>query len=51
MKGVSHSEARWAMLPAHRIRCSGHVVNGGRCKREAEPGSVVCHIHGGAAAQ
>jgi hypothetical protein len=30
--------------------CSGHVVNGGRCKREAEPGSVVCHIHGGAAA-
>jgi hypothetical protein len=27
------------------------MVNGGRCKHEAEPGSVVCHIHGGAAPQ
>lgn len=39
------------MLPAHVIRCNGHMVNGGRCKHEAEPGSVVCHIHGGAAPQ
>jgi hypothetical protein len=51
MKSVSHSEARWALLPAHVIRCNGHMVNGGRCKREAEPGSVVCHFHGGAAPQ
>jgi hypothetical protein len=27
------------------------MVNGGRCKREAEPGSVVCRLHGGAAPQ
>ena len=39
------------MLPAHVIRCNGHMINGGRCKHEAEPGSVVCHIHGGAAPQ
>ena len=39
------------MLPAHVIRCNGHMVNGGRCKREAEPGSVVCRLHGGAAPQ
>jgi hypothetical protein len=39
------------MLPAHVIRCNGHMVNGGRCKREAEPGSVVCRSHGGAAPQ
>jgi hypothetical protein len=51
MKSVSHSEARWALLPAHLIRCNGHMVNGGRCKREAEPGSVVCRLHGGAAPQ
>jgi len=51
MKSVSHSEARWAMLPDHLIRCNGHLVNGGRCKREAEPGSVVCRVHGGGAAQ
>jgi hypothetical protein len=38
-------------LPAHVIRCNGHMVNGGRCKHEAEPGSVVCHLHGGAAPQ
>ena len=39
------------MLPEHVIRCNGHMVNGGRCKREAEPGSMVCHLHGGAAPQ
>ena len=39
------------MLRAHVIRCNGHMVNGGRCKREAEPGSVVCRLHGGAAPQ
>jgi hypothetical protein len=27
------------------------MVNGGRCRREAEPGSVVCRLHGGAAPQ
>jgi hypothetical protein len=51
MKSVSHSEARWALLPEHVIRRNGHMVNGGRCKREAEPGSVVCRLHGGAAPQ
>ena len=51
MKSVSHSEARWALLPAHVIRCNGHMIDGGRCKREAEPGSVVCRVHGGAAPQ
>ena len=51
MKRVSHSEARWALLPEHVIRCSGHMVNGGRCRREAEPGSVVCRLHGAAAPQ
>jgi hypothetical protein len=51
MKSVSHSEARWALLAAHVIRCNGHLVNGGRCKHEAEPGSVVCRLHGGAALQ
>ena len=50
MKSVSHSEARWALLP-HVIRCNGHMVSGGRCRREAEPGSVVCRLHGGAAPQ
>jgi hypothetical protein len=39
------------MLPEHVIRCNGHMVNGSRCKREAEPGSVVCRLHGGAAPQ
>jgi hypothetical protein len=51
VKSVSHSEARWALLPEHVIRCNGHMVNGGRCKREAEPGTVVCRLHGGAAPQ
>ena len=51
MKSVSHSEARWALLPEHVVRCNGHLVNGGRCKHEAEPGSVVCRLHGGAAPQ
>jgi len=27
------------------------MVNGGRCRREAEPGSVVCRLHGAAAPQ
>ena len=39
------------MLPEHVIRCNGHMVNEGRCKHEAEPGSVVCRLHGGAAPQ
>jgi len=51
MKSVSHSEARWALLPAHVIRCNGHMVDGGRCRRVAEPGSIVCRLHGGAAPQ
>ena len=51
MKSVSHSEARWAMLPAHVIRCNATRSNGGRCKREAEDGAVVCDQHGGAAPQ
>jgi hypothetical protein len=51
MKSVSHSEARWALLPEHVIRCNGHMVNGRRCRREAEAGSLVCRLHGGAAPQ
>jgi hypothetical protein len=51
MKSVSHSEARWALLPEHVIRCNRHMVNGGCCKHEAQPGSVVCHLHGAAAPQ
>ena len=43
--------ARWALLPEHVIRCNGHMVNGGRWKHEAQPGSVVCHLHGAAAPQ
>jgi hypothetical protein len=39
------------LLPAHLVRCNGHMVNGGRCRREAEPGSVVCRLHGGTAPQ
>jgi hypothetical protein len=33
------------------IRCNGTRPNGGRCKREAEDGAVVCDQHGGAAPQ
>ena len=33
------------------VRCNGHMVNGGRCRREAEAGSVVCRLYGGAAPQ
>ena len=33
------------------MRCNGHMVNGGRCKHEAQPGSVMCHLHGAAAPQ
>jgi hypothetical protein len=47
----SHSEERWALLPETIVRCSGTRPNGGRCKREAEPGAVVCDQHGGAAPQ
>jgi hypothetical protein len=34
---VSHSEARWALLPPTIIRCNAMRPNGSRCKREAEP--------------
>src|SRR4029453_12393942 len=48
---VSHSEARWALLPPTVIRCNATRPNGSRCKREAEDGAVVCDRHGGAAPQ
>jgi hypothetical protein len=48
---VSHSESRWAQLPATMIRCNGTLQSGKRCRREAIEGSVVCEIHGGAAPQ
>jgi hypothetical protein len=47
----SHSEERWTLLPGTIVRCNGTRPNGGRCKREAEPGAVVCDQHGGAAPQ
>jgi hypothetical protein len=47
----SHSEERWALLPETVVRCNGTRPNGGRCKREAEDGAVVCDQHGGAAPQ
>ena len=47
----SHSEERWALLPETIVRCNGTRPNGGRCKREAEPGAVVCDQHGAAAPQ
>src|SRR5215217_1652642 len=47
----SHSEERWALLPETIVRCNGTRPNGGRCKREAEDGAVVCDHHGGAAPQ
>jgi hypothetical protein len=47
----SHSEARWALLPPTVIRCNATRPDGGRCKREAEDGAVVCDQHGGAAPQ
>jgi hypothetical protein len=45
----SHSESRWAKLPPTIVRCNGTMVNGSRCKHEAEDGSAVCDQHGGAA--
>jgi hypothetical protein len=47
----SHSEERWVLLPDTIVRCNGTRPNGGRCKREAEDGAVVCNQHGGAAPQ
>ena len=47
----SHSEERWALLPEAIVRCNGTRSNGSRCKREAEPGAVVCDQHGGMAPQ
>jgi hypothetical protein len=47
----SHSESRWAKLPPTIVRCNATMVNGGRCKHEAESGSVVCDQHGRAAPQ
>jgi hypothetical protein len=47
----SHSDERWALLPETIVRCNGTRPNGGRCKREAEDGAVVCDQHGGAAPQ
>jgi hypothetical protein len=48
---VSHSEARWPLLPPTIIRCNATRPNGSRCKREAKDGAVVCDQHGGAAPQ
>jgi hypothetical protein len=48
---VSHSESRWAQLPPTVTRCNATRPDGGRCKREAEDGAVVCDQHGGAAPQ
>jgi hypothetical protein len=47
----SHSEERWELLPETIVRCNGTRPNGARCRREAEPGAVVCDQHGGAAPQ
>jgi hypothetical protein len=47
----SHSEERWTLLPETIVRCNGTRPNGGRCRREAEDGAVVCDQHGGAAPQ
>jgi len=47
----SHSEERWALLPETIVRCNGTRPNGARCRREAEPGAIVCDQHGGAAPQ
>ena len=47
----SHSEERWALLPETIVRCNATRPNGGRCRREAEDGGVVCDQHGGAAPQ
>ena len=47
----SHSEERWALLPETIVRCNGTRPNGGRCKRDAEDGAVVCDQHGGGAPQ
>jgi hypothetical protein len=47
----SHSDARWELLSPTIVRCNATRPNGGRCKREAEPGAVVCDQHGGAAPQ
>jgi hypothetical protein len=47
----SHSDARWAQLPATVIRCMATRPDGSRCKREADDGAVVCDQHGGAAPQ
>jgi hypothetical protein len=48
---VTHSEARWALLPPTVVRCNATRPGGSRCKREAEDGAVVCDQHGGAAPQ
>src|SRR5215213_3838604 len=45
----SHSEERWVLLPETIVRCNSTRPNGGRCKREAVSGAVVCDQHGGAA--
>lgn len=47
----SHSETFWSSAPASVVRCNATRPNGEQCKREAEPGSVVCDQHGGAAPQ
>jgi len=50
-KQRSHSDQRWALLPPSVVRCEAHLHSGTRCRREAEPGSIVCDQHGGTAAQ
>lgn len=50
-KRRSHSETFWQTARPGVIRCKGTRPNGEQCKREAEPGSVVCDQHDGAAPQ
>lgn len=38
-------------MPDTIVRCHAHHPSGAQCRREAEPGSVVCDNHGGAAGQ
>ena len=38
-------------MPPTVMRCNATRPSGSRCKREAEPGAVVCDQHGGAAPQ
>jgi len=46
---MRHSEEWWSTAPVHVLRCTAPLKSdGGRCLREALPGTNVCRIHGGA---